>query len=172
VQYLQQSSRQLSLAAQAIAVNRAEIVPRVEKLDQGRKEVLAREKDLRAELAQVIGEHTTPDAHGAALIKRTEKSTHDFEFMGAIAFAVKNAKVVVVVSAPAGVEPALVLVLSADAELARKTNDGIKEGLIALAGGEKGKYKGGGAKGRYMGKVDGKWGKEEDEVARRVLAGL
>jgi len=152
-------------------VNRAEIVQRVEKLDQGRKEVLAREKTLRTELAQVIGENATPDAHGAVFVKRTEKSTHDFEFMGSIAFAAKDAKVVVVVSAPAGVEPALVLVMSPDADLAKKTNEGIKEGLIALAGGDKSKYKGGGAKGRYMGKVDGKWGKAEDEVVKRVLAG-
>lgn len=143
----------------------------MEKLDQGRKELLAREKTLRTELAQVIGENAAPDAQGAALVKRTEKSTHDFEFMGAISFAVKDAKVVVVVSAPAGVDPALVLVQSADADLAKRTNEGIKEGLVALAGGEKGKYKGGGAKGRYMGKVEGKWGKAEDEVVKRVLSG-
>lgn len=135
-------------------------------MDVQRKEVISREKDLRAELAKVIADNVVVPESGIILLERSERSTHDFEFMGVVAMSVQGAKAVVMTSVNPG-NPALVLVQSGDADLAKKLNEGIKEGIAKLEGGA-GRYKGGGAKGRYMGKVEGKWGKEESGVVRRV----
>lgn len=172
VKALQHTSRQLSLAAQSISVGRNDLVERVEKMDTLRKDTLSREKDLRIELARVIGENTTvDDPHRVVFLKRTDKATHDFEFITAIGTAINGAKVTVLLSTPSGTETSLIVVLSPDNDLARSTNEAIKSAMNALGGGGV-RYKGGGAKGRYMGKVEGKWGKEEDEALTKVVDGL
>lgn len=138
-------------------------------MDIQRKDVIVREKELRAELAKVIADNIVVPDNGIVLVERTEKSTHDFEFMGVIAMSVPGAKAIVMTSVNAG-SPSLVLVQSGDADLAKKLNEAIKEGLAKCEGGA-GRYKGGGAKGRYMGKVEGKWGKDEAAVVQSAVEG-
>lgn len=145
----------------------------MEKLDTLRKEASVREKDLRLELAKVLGESVeVEDPHRVVYVRRSDKSTHDFDFITAIGSSVNGAKVSILVSTPQGVETSLVVVLSPENDLAKSTNEGIKIALNAVGGGGGGRYKGGGAKGRYMGKVDGKWGREEDEAMGKVLENL
>lgn len=176
IRFSQHSSRQLSLAAQSILVSRNELVERVEKMDNQRREIISRERDLRTELARTIGENlTVPEPWRVVYLKRAERSTHDFEFLGNIAAATNGARAVILVSALPGVSPSLILVQSPDADLAKGLNDQIKAALNDIkAKGEdeelRGpRYKGGGAKGRFMGKLEGKWGKEEDEVLKAVV---
>ena len=162
--YLQKTSRTLSLISQALAVGRPDTLERVVKIDALRKETSSREKDLRAELAKVLGENTSPNEKGAAWIKRSEKATHDFEFMGNLASACPARLTCVTSSIPS--EPAFVLVLSQDADLAKSVNESLKAGFEAS---EKGRYKGGGNKGRFMSKVSGAWGAKEEDIVKSVL---
>lgn len=55
----------------------------------------------------------------------------------------------------------LVQITSFPHQLAKDVGDKLKNILDTLEGGEKGRVKGGGARGRWMGKVGGKWGKKE-----------
>ena len=169
---MSQTSRQLSLAAQALSVGRGDLVDRVEKMDQLRKETSSRERDLRAELSKLIGD-TLSNGEQVVYTKRTDKSTHDFEFLGGIAASINGPKVSVLVSAPTGSTPSLIMVNSPDNDTAKNLNEKIKSVLNAIPnkdGENKGpRYKGGGAKGRYMGKLEGKWGKEEDEAVEALV---
>jgi alanyl-tRNA synthetase len=93
----------------------------------------------------------------------------------------KNDPVIVVTSAlPGKGQTALLLVQSLDQDGAKEINEKLKSALDSLASSEDGsgaapegkRVKGGGARGRYMSKVEGKWSKKEDEVVREVIAGL
>ncbi|ORY22131.1 hypothetical protein BCR39DRAFT_552207, partial [Naematelia encephala] len=175
VGYLAKISREFSLAAQAIAVGRGDLVERVSSMNEARKETLSREKDLRGELGKVLGDQASLQGK-VTWVTRDEKSTHDFEFLGFISSSYFNKVpegVIVITSSPPGVTPVLLLVQSKDEAAAKAVYEGIKSGLEeAKEEGLKGpRVKGGGAKGRFMGKVEGKWGKADDEVVKRVLDG-
>ncbi|KAL7420208.1 hypothetical protein Q5752_005175 [Cryptotrichosporon argae] len=166
--YLRHASRQLSLAAQAIAVSRADLVDRLAKFEAARHDAADREKGLRAELVKVVADmlvvHAAESDNKVIVVERAERGTHDFEFLGQLALAVANAhkdRAVVVVSTAAS--PALLLVQSAGADLAKTVNDKVK---AALDEGGKGRVKGGGAKGRFMSKFE--WAKGDAERLRAI----
>lgn len=174
--YLSLTSRNLSLASQKLAVGRADLVERVGKMDDSRKEGLSREKDLRTELARVVGESEAKASSGnsSLWIKRSEKATHDFEFLGNLAQAAQAvqtvqelaAPLVIITSAPKDTTPSLLLIQSTDGDLAKSTHEALK---AKFEEGQKGRYKGGGAKGRYMCKIDSAWGAAEDGFVKSVL---
>lgn len=68
IKYLSQTSKNLSLAAQAIGVGRGDLVDRVGKLDESRKVVMGREKDLRGELAKMVGESQLKEGESKKVI--------------------------------------------------------------------------------------------------------
>lgn len=114
-------------------------------------------------------------------IHRDQKGTHDFEFLGMVAMPLvtKGVEVVVITSALDGVSGGLLLVQSKDDKLAKDVKDRIGaevDGLASTDGGEGGgvgkRVRGGGAKGRYMCKVEGKFGKREKEDVSKVVEGL
>lgn len=219
LRYLRQSSRQLSLAAQALGCGRTDLAERVGRSEELRKEGLDTQKGLRGELAKLVTANAIsayesapepkpapkpepePQADGQAeaevgagsgsqkakvvWVKRDEKATHDFEFLGSIAGGLTacptatanetRVKPVVLVSSslPGKDQTHLVLVQSNDQDRAKEVNEQVKAALDSLAGPEGGKrVKGGGAKGRYMSKVDGKWGKAEEAKIAEVVAAV
>ena len=159
-------------------------------MDDQRRETLGREKDLRNELAKTIAENAVRNMGdgGVIWIQRTEKSTHDFEFLGMVASTIttsfspsptqsasstpdrKTASVLPVVmisSSPPTTAPSLLLIHSSDPDRAKNVNEKLKS--LFESGEGKGRYRGGGAKGRYMCKIEGKWGKEEDGWMNSVV---
>ena len=149
------------------------------KLDETRRETASREKDVRAELARLLGEgvaRNATDSQGVYWLHRTDKSTHDFEFMGQIVASLLSsqpsagaleAPVVIVTSALPGSTQSLMMVNSPSADLAKIANEKLKAALEEGEG--KGRVKGGGAKGRFMCKVEGKWGKGELEKVQTFV---
>lgn len=138
---------------------------------------MGREKVLRGELAKAIGEAAAndPTARGVYWIHRTEKSTQDFDFLGSIANALLDtqpgsgsleAPIAIISSGAPGIVPSLLVVISPAQGLAKKVYEDLK---TALEAGEKGRVKGGGAKGRFMSKVDGKWGKAESAAVQAII---
>jgi alanyl-tRNA synthetase/misacylated tRNA(Ala) deacylase len=129
-----------------------------------------------------------------ATVVRTEEATHDFEFMGSLnAAAVENlpqgdrtdgagteataspryAFILhssVVPMANNGITEAgsLLLITSNPPELAKRLGDKLKSELDSIEGQEKGRVKGGGAKGRWMGKITGKWSKADAAVLDKL----
>jgi alanyl-tRNA synthetase len=83
-----------------------------------------------------------------------------------------NTVVLVTSTLPGKDQTQLVLVQSGDQVKAKELFDAVK---AALDGEGEKRVKGGGAKGRFMGKVEGKWGKVEDikitEVVDKVCVG-
>ena len=176
IKYLTQASRSLSLSAQAIGVGRDGLVERSAKNEDQRRDLISREKDLKGELANMIAEKAVADAEGkggVVWVQRQDKATHDFEFLGLIASAFTAATpqgaVVLVTSAPTGLSPSLMLIQSNEADRAKGVNERLK---AALEGNEKGRVKGGGAKGRFMSKIDGNWGKKDVEMVEEVIQGV
>ncbi len=130
-----------------------------------------------------------------ALLIRGEESTHDFEFMGLInTTAISTLKetstsasngstvkepdfLLIILSTIASNVTAsntdalstLIQITSNPPSLAKDIGDRLKSGIDGIEGGEKGRVKGGGAKGRWMGKVSGKWGKLEGRVVSDLL---
>lgn len=124
-------------------------------------------------------------------VHRTERATHDFDFLSTVSATFTTSAsssasasasptatpdrpltelVIVLSSAPAEARPALLVVHSKDDKLAKAIKDKLAAALDQLGeDGAKGRVKGGGAKGRYMCKVDGKWGKKETERFEEVL---
>lgn len=164
---------------------RADVPERVAKLEETRRDTASREKDLRGELARSLAEGLVAPAErdGVVLVQRDSKSTHDFEFLSSLSLSListvterDEAKgkslLVILTSAPTGSTTNLLIVQSQDHDLAKSANEELKK---ALEGEEKGRVKGGGAKGRFMSKVDGKWGKNEqaaiDGVVEKYKAG-
>ena len=180
IKYLQDASRSVSLAAQAIGVGRNDLVERAAKNEEQRRELISREKELRGEMAKMVAERAVAESdaqNGVVWIQRSDKATHDFEFLSAITtgFVLSSppseagssgAGVIVISSTLPGVSPSLFVIQSSEHELAKTVNDRIKS---ALEEGEKGRMKGGGAKGRYMSKVEGKWAKAENTKVEEVL---
>ena len=178
VSFLQQTSRTLSEAAQVLGTARLELPSKVAKVEELRKESLNKEKDLRGEVTRLVAASAVSNpesSKGVHWVQRAEKGTHDFDFLGSIAAAISDsqpppgqleAPVIVVTSAPPGVVPTLLLVTSPAADLAKKVYEKLK---AALEGEDKGRVKGGGARGRFMAKVDGKWTAEELAKLHDVL---
>ena len=160
-------------------VNRDLVLSRAEQNEDSRKEALDREKGLRAELIKTVTESTIARAEEQIVwLERAEKATHDFEFLSAVATGfttgvadIKPPPVYIGSSALPGAQLSYLIVQSADQDRAKKINDALKEGLDGLVEGGK-RVKGGGAKGRFMSKVEGKWGKKEIEKMKEIIAGL
>lgn len=172
INYLTQASRNISLAAQAVGVGRDGLVERSAKNEEQRKDLIVRERDLRLEMAKMIAEKALAESGGVVWIQRSEKGTHDFESLGAIAngFVSSDEKrVIVITSTPIAVSPSLLLIQSKDQELAKEVNEKLK---AAVEGEEKGRVKGGGAKGRFMSKIEGKWRKEDVAGVERVIGAV
>ncbi|CAK9787326.1 ThrRS/AlaRS common domain-containing protein [Cutaneotrichosporon oleaginosum] len=172
VSHLALASRWLSQAGQAIGVSRAELVPRIEKIEAIRFETDAAAKSLKAELAGIVG--AAAGKRGVVWIPRVEKSTHDYEFMTSAAGAwgaagAEEGAVIVFTSAPPGVSPTLLMVQGKDEAQSKSVFEGIKNALddVDSEGGKR--VKGGGARGRFMAKVDGKWGKREIAAVQGVI---
>jgi alanyl-tRNA synthetase len=172
LKYLLQSSKAISLAAQSLGTAREAVVERLVKNEESRKETVGKERDLRAELARVLGEAAVDRTQGGIVwVQRGEKSTHDIDFLGQIATTFQagdvdkgrlEAPVIVLTSGIQGsAGPTLLLVLSASNDLAKGVYERLK---TALEGDAKGRVKGGGARGRYMSKIEDKWGK--DDIAK------
>lgn len=205
MRYLRHSSRQLSLAAQAVGCGRADLADRAARGEELRKEGLDTIKGLRGELSKLVVSSSSSDdellQRRVLWVRRDERATHDFEFLGSIASGLiaaaaaaggsdgsEGTKPVIVVTSclPGKDQTHLVLVQSNDQERAKQVNEQIKLGLDSLAapapaagGGDSGgqgggvgagkRVKGGGARGRYMSKVDGKWGKAEDAKMAEII---
>ncbi|RXK39145.1 hypothetical protein M231_03650 [Tremella mesenterica] len=165
--YLSDASRTLSLASQAISVNRTDLVARVEKIDELRREGQTQLTAVRSELQTLVGEQAASQGK-IAWVKRGQQATHHFDFLSGVTGTYLEKVpdgVIVATSALQGGMTGLVVVQSRG-ELAKEVFDKLKK---ALEGEEKGRVKGGGAKGRFMAKVEGKWGKKGDEVVQRVI---
>jgi alanyl-tRNA synthetase/misacylated tRNA(Ala) deacylase len=187
-----------------VGCGRSDLVERATRNEELRREGADTVKGLRGELskvlaASIIGERqrhrqTAEDGTTTDLvwIKRDEKTTHDFEFLGSIASTVmasetvatdgkKQAVVLVTSTLPGKNQTHLILVQSNDQDRAKDLYEKVKAGLDDLplaqekdaagtgagAGGKR--VKGGGAKGRFMGKVEGKWGKAEDGKVGEIV---
>jgi alanyl-tRNA synthetase/misacylated tRNA(Ala) deacylase len=129
-----------------------------------------------------------------ATVTRTEEATHDFEFMGSLnAAAVENIPCgdgaantgngvspspryafilhsSVLPMANNGITEAgsILLITSNPPDLAKQLGDKLKLELDSIEGQEQGRVKGGGAKGRWMGKITGKWTKADAAVLERL----
>ncbi|GMK58704.1 hypothetical protein CspeluHIS016_0601460 [Cutaneotrichosporon spelunceum] len=173
VSHLALASRWLSQAGQAIGVSRAELVPRIEKIEANRYDTDAAAKSLKAELASLVGGAAAKS--GVAWVHRAEKSTHDYDFMG-MAAAVWNGgaedgAVIVFTSALPGTSPALLMVQGKDEARSKSVFDALQAALNGVDPDAGKRVKGGGARGRFMAKVDGKWGKRETEAVQGVVDG-
>ncbi|WVF66628.1 hypothetical protein IAT40_001368 [Kwoniella sp. CBS 6097] len=193
IRYLTESSRQLSSVAKVLGRARNEVVKTVEQSEITKKEAVDNLKSLRGEMGKLIAERAVEEAQsgsgrGVVWIKRDERSTHDFEFLGNVAAiftggvatdsksSSASAPILILTSAaPSGSSstltpsPTLLMVISSDNDLAKRVNEDIK---AALGGPGPSRVKGGGAKGRYMSKIDGKWGKVEIGALQGVVDAL
>ncbi|TXT05025.1 hypothetical protein VHUM_03845 [Vanrija humicola] len=172
IAHLQHASRELSRAGQAVNVGRNDLHERVAKIEANRFEQAEGAKAMKGELARLVADAAAGTPGSVVALHRAEKATHDFDFLSAVAGAwcdARSADTIVLTSAVPAAPPALLLVQSKDHDRAKAVFDAVK---AALAGSDKARVKGGGARGRYMAKVDGKWGKGEAEALERVLAEL
>ncbi|KAJ9104507.1 hypothetical protein QFC21_002003 [Naganishia friedmannii] len=192
------ASGELTRAATVVGCSRSELAGRVEQREQGRREMMRGQERMRAELAKVLGGvvvwKTMADGDGkeirCAVVSRAEEATHDFEFLTALNVAAVDALKAdfgnddgvlpryaliihsTVIPAPNnGVSEAgsLVLITTNPPELAKTYGDKLKSALDAIPGQERARVKGGGAKGRWMGKVGGKWSRADAEALEGVV---
>ncbi|OWT37649.1 cytoplasmic protein [Cryptococcus neoformans Bt1] len=183
---LQQASRTLSAAANAVGYGRTDLVERLERAEVARKDTADSLKGLRAELAKLVGEQAIKagkEGNSVTLVEREEKGTHDFDWLGLVgatyleSFSASRQKIdgkttsspLIILTSSITPAPTtsqtLLLIQSTDNDLAKYVNEKIK---TALAG----RVKGGGARGRYMSKIDGKWGKIEKDALAKVIDDL
>ncbi|WWC67259.1 uncharacterized protein I206_101167 [Kwoniella pini CBS 10737] len=180
IRYLQQASRQLSAIAKIVGSGRADVIERLENNEKNRKELFDNVKDLKGELSNLIIEKSLSEDRnlnkGIIWIKReNEKSTHEFEFLGTISGSLiytlaeeQNEDALIIITSTLHLSKTvseaqtLVLISSKDDKLAKGVNETLKKGL-----GDR--IKGGGARGRYMSKISGKWGKNEDTVVQGLI---
>lgn len=163
------------------------MVDKVNKLDEIKVSLTRKEKGLKSEVIRLLASELAKQ-HAAAPASvvwqhRSEDSTHDFDFMGTVAGAVRatllesgtpeaSLPTAVLTSAVAG-SPGLITITAspATAAVCKSLGDDIKAALEALApefGGKR--VKGGGAKGKWMAKAEGKWGKNETAAIEEVIA--
>ena len=167
---------------------------RITQREEQRKEATRLDGRLREALAAAEGRAVewkqAEDGTWKALVERGEESTHEFGFLQALAdHATENLATKISPSAD-GQSPSYLLVVvsnpdplwlnkthqtagaflqitSSPPELAKTTGDQVKAALDGL--GKKGRVKGGGAKGKFMGKVAGGWSAKDREAG---LSGL
>lgn len=185
--HLRHASRLLSRAAQVAGVGRADLHERLARTERGRFDTAEREKALRAELFRILGQQAAATEGGgdrALVIRRNAPATHDFDALAAIAAAYCDARprgVVALVSTPpatASAErerergapapaPALLVVQGRDEADAKRVFDAVK---TALGTGDAAapRVKGGGARGRFMAKVE-RWARADEQALERVM---
>ncbi|WVN88493.1 uncharacterized protein L203_103704 [Cryptococcus depauperatus CBS 7841] len=180
---LTEASRTLSAAAKLMGFGRADLIERLEKSEQIKKETTDSFKGLRYELANLITDQAVrqgKENKGVAWIMREEKGTHDFEWLGIVAATYQDtmlslwdkeqpsAPLIILTSNLPSLTPptqTLLLVMSTDNSLTQMVSDKLKKRL-------EGRVKGGGAKGRFMSKIDGKWGKIEKDMLQGIVEEL
>ncbi|WVO20689.1 uncharacterized protein IAS62_001988 [Cryptococcus decagattii] len=183
---LQQASRTLSAAAKAVGYGRADLVERLERAEVVKKDTADSLKGLRAELAKLVGEQAVKagkEGKSIVLVEREEKGTHDFDWLSLVgatyleSISASGQKTdgktppspLIILTSSITPAPAtnqtLLLIQSSDNDLAKLVNERIKAVLA-------GRVKGGGARGRYMSKIDGKWGKVGKDVLLKVVDDL
>lgn len=189
LRYLAESSRQLSLTSQALGTARYNVADRAGRTEELRREAGSTNEALRKELVRILAaeaDRTAAQDKGLTWIHRDQRSTHDFEFLGNVAAALTASDgwqarsqsggegVVVLTSAVDGVPGGLLLVQSKDDAAAKTAKDEIAAALGVLAdeGAQGKRVRGGGARGRYMCKIEGKFGRREKEALVRVLDNL
>lgn len=178
VGHLSLASRALSQVAQVVSVGRGDVVERVAKIEANRYETNEAAKSMKAELARLVGEAaaTNPKGNKAVWIHRTERATHDNDFLSQAAQVAITANpdsglaAVLCTSAPSAAQgpvgPALVLVQAKDDAQAKALFTAVKAALADRG------VKGGGARGRYMAKVEDKFGKAEVEAVQAAVDGI
>lgn len=181
------ASNTLSLAAQALACSRTIIIDKLTKLDEIKGTLVKKERGLKAEvirlLVKELVQEYTAKPQPVVWRHRTEDATNDFDFMNSVAGALRTAlaengvaesslPVVVMTSAVVGAPGLITITASAaTANVCKSLGDGIKAALEALApdlGGKR--VKGGGAKGKWMAKAEGKWGRLETAALEDIVA--
>ncbi|WWC97509.1 hypothetical protein V866_004392 [Kwoniella sp. B9012] len=182
VRYLQQSSRQLSNVAKVVGAGRADAVERIETLEKNRKDQFDAVKNLKNELSKIVIDNALAEARkeenqGVIWIRRDNPSTNDFDFLGSISTTfISTAQpqdqrdpLIILTSTPSSKDATghqnLMIVHSANNDLAKEANEQIKKGLGS-------RVKGGGARGKYMSKVDGKWTSSEDDLIQGIIDNL
>jgi alanyl-tRNA synthetase/misacylated tRNA(Ala) deacylase len=160
------------------------VVERAEGAETQRKELSTNQTELRKEVAKWVAEKAVEEVEagrGVIWVSRTEKATHDFDFLSTVSSIFLGSlpstqdstgyevpePIIVLTSTPPEVRPALVVVHSKDDKLAKTIKERLAEVLEEV--GDRGRVRGGGAKGRYMCKVEGKWGKKEAERVGEVV---
>lgn len=188
MRHLVDASADLTLASISLTCGRGDVAKRIEQRVQTSSTLERQNGKIRTELARlIVGGIQWDEVPGAdgqpirkALLERSDESTHDNDFLQQLIAAVSDASAsrpylfIVTSSLPSNSphpdQPTtLVQMASHPPELAKAAGDKLKAGLDALEGGEKGRVRGGGAKGRFQGRVAGKWGKREGEVVRACL---
>jgi alanyl-tRNA synthetase/misacylated tRNA(Ala) deacylase len=162
------------------------------RIDALRADAVDKEKALRLEVAGTLAEalaSTLPNAPGSvANLTRTSAATHDFEFVNAVAGAffarladdaagagteVDARAALVLVSAAES--PALLLVHARDAERGKKLYEAVRAKLADLPPAPSAapgpRVKGGGARGRFMAKVEG-WNGRDAAAVRTAIEEL
>ena len=188
------ASHSLTKASVGLGCARDQVAARAEQGERARRDLARAQDRTRQELAKALGslvkwEKVESGEAGPAyrgLVTRTEEATHDFEFLGNLnAAAVENITEPdsptpsyalllhssVVPMASNGIEEAgsLLMIMSNPPELAKQLGDKIKTVLDSIEGQEKSRVKGGGAKGRWMGKITGKWSKADASALEKLI---
>ncbi|WVW81328.1 hypothetical protein I302_103319 [Kwoniella bestiolae CBS 10118] len=172
VRYLQNASRQLSSVAKIIGAGRADVVDRLEVLEKNRKDSFEAVKNLKTEISKSLIENALAEGgkeenKGVIYINRDNPSTHDFEFLGVVSTSYitqteGEEPLIILLSGVKDNNQSLLLVHSSNDGLAKDINEQIKKGLGS-------RIKGGGARGRYMSKVEGRWGKDEVRLIEGIV---
>lgn len=167
---------------------------RAEQGERARRDLARAQDRTRQELANALGslvkwQKVETGAAGPAyrgLVTRTEEATHDFEFLGSLNAAaiesitepdsptpsyalVLHSSVVPMASNGISEAGSLLMIMSNPPELAKQLGDEIKMQLDSIEGQGKGRVKGGGAKGRWMGKITGKWSKADASALEKLI---
>lgn len=188
MRHLVDASADLTLASVSLTCGRGDVAKRVEQRVQSASTFERANGKIRTELARLIvaglqwDEAAGPDGEPVrkCLLERSDESTHDNDFLQQVIASAADASAsrpylfVMTSSLPANsthpdMATTLVQMASHPPELAKAAGDKLKAGLDALEVSEKGRVRGGGAKGRFQGRVAGKWGKKEAEVVRACL---
>lgn len=181
MRYLAESSRHLSLTSQALGSARTNASERAARVEELRREGLGDNDALRKEMAKLVAESAMSksgaEERTMIWVHRDQKATHDFEFLQLLAGSMTSSDqwlddgVAVMTSAVDGTTGGLLLVQSKEDAKAKRIKDELSAAIDALAeDGLAGKrVRGGGAKGRYMCKVEGKFGRREREAIQGTI---
>ena len=143
------------MTAQAVGCGRSDVAERATRNEELRKDGADAQKGLRSELAKLViaSQWQSIGTEGKKLvwIKRDEKTTHDFEFMGTLASGIsasadKDLVILITSTLPGKDQTQLVMVQSNNQDKAKELFETVKSALVA----DGRVVKGGGAKGRFM----------------------